>query len=479
MMIDSLSERFRMLRALPRPLSEDLPPQRLDSPQVSELGRGRPLFGVVPMDVPLLVIPDRRVEFDYGEHVERCHYPPFDQLSLLASTQSGFQPATAPDYRFPGALSECVRLCEEGSIVYSGEDARGFRSWLHQEIQRAVVPSADAGDLVQQAISLPLPRQEMLMVPLNYLNHMWRQGSPVAAPAAGHSALPAPFDALLSALSTSTGILPRFNQLTMTMRAWRIDGVPDGDPVTYRDLTDLQRVWPRFWLNGTTGTELNFYRAFFAVESFGIPVYGWGTLARECAAAADAKLGAQALRCVHAALRNIYFCVRHLVPSVDPAEFRKMQLTGEWVNGELNGGASGYQLPFSQMMDALFNVKFTHPGATEARNNAMRFVPKRWQDFFSSLRDSTPTLREWVIESDTAELTTAYQWCVEMYTAYRRLHRFLAGQTLRGATTTGRTFTTSESNYRTFVAEMGSIVKATTRLGVAHEDLKEAGHGGG
>ena len=108
----------------------------------------------------------------------------------------------------------------------------------------------------------------------------------------------------------------------------------------------------------------------------------------------------------------------------------------------------------------------------------MRFVPKRWQDFFSSLRESTPTLREWVIESDTAELTKAYQRCVDMYTVYRRLHRFLAGKTLRGATTTGRTFTTSETNYHTFAAEMGSIVKDTTRLGVPHEDLKEAVHGG-
>ena len=166
-MNDSSPKRCRMLRALPRPLSEDLPPRRLDSPHVRELGRGRPLFGVVPVDVPLLVIPDRRVEFDYGEHVERCRHPLFDQLSLLASTQSGFQPATVPDYRFSGTLSECVRLCEQGSIVYSGEDARFFRSWLHQEIQKAVVQSADAGNLVQQAISLPLPRQEMLMVPLD------------------------------------------------------------------------------------------------------------------------------------------------------------------------------------------------------------------------------------------------------------------------------------------------------------------------
>jgi len=304
------------------------------------------------------------------------------------------------------------------------------------------------------------------MVPLIYLNHMWRQGSPALTAASGPSAMPAAFDALVTTLAESTGILPRFNQLIMTMRAWCIDGLPGGEHVFYRDLTDLNRVWPYFWLNGVSQSELDFYRAFFAVESWGVPVYGWGCLALECAAADDADLGALAMRCIHDALRNVYFCVRHLVPYVNPVEFRKIQLTGGWINDELNGAASGYQLPFMLMLDALFQVEFSHPGAYEARENGLRFVPKRWQEFFRTIRELSPALRPWVRERQCPELTDAYQRCIELFTVYRTLHRYLAGQVLRGATTTGRAFTSSESNYRTFMNEIGALVKDTAALGI-------------
>jgi len=406
------------------------------------------------------------LEFDYGVPVAFDARRPLDSLGLLASTQTGFMPSRSPDYRFPGLLGEVVTLCKVGSTVYSREDEHEFRSWLGAEIDALTARTGTPADLIQQAISLPLPEQEMLMVPLIYLNHMWRQGSPALTAASGPSAMPAAFDALVTTLAESTGILPRFNQLIMTMRAWCIDGLPCGEHVSYRDLTDLNRVWPYFWLNGVSQSELDFYRAFFAVESWGVPVYGWGCLALECAAADDADLGALAMRCIHAALRNVYFCVRHLIPYVNPVEFRKIQLTGGWINDELNGAASGYQLPFMLMLDALFQVEFSHPGAYEAREHGLRFVPKRWQEFFRTIRELSPALRPWVRERQCPELTDAYQRCIELLTVYRTLHRYLAGQVLRGATTTGRAFTSSESNYRTFMNEIGALVKDTAALGI-------------
>lgn len=216
----------------------------------------------------------------------------------------------------------------------------------------------------------------------------------------------------------------------MTMRAWRIDSLSDGAEVSYRDLTALDHVRPYFWLNGVNKSELDFYRAFFTVESFGVPVYGWGCLALECAAADDAELGAFALRCIHDALRNVYFCVRHLVPKVDPLEFRKIQLTGGWINDELNGAASGYQLPFMIMLDALFQVEYSHLGAAEAQMNGLRFVPERWKEFFRSIHGHNPGLQPWVSQRQSPGLTDAYQRCIELYTVHRTLHRYLAGQTL-------------------------------------------------
>lgn len=462
----SWQDRRRALRALPTPLSADLPPTELHSPAVRAPASGRPIFGVATRDVPLLVIPGHRLEFDYGEPVDFDTRGPLESLGVLASTQTGFMPHRTPDYRFPHPLAGVVTLCDAASTVYAREDERSFRNWLHAEFDVLAARAGTSAHLIELARSLSLPRQEMLMVPLIYLNHMWRQGSPIISPASGPSAMPVAFDSLLTALAESTGILPRFNQLLMTMRAWRIEALPGGERVTYRDLADLRRIWPYFWLNGSSHSELEFYRAFFTVESLGIPAYGWGCLALECAGADDTKLGAFALRCIHRTLRNVYFSVRHLVPHVDPVEFRKIQLTGGWINDELNGAASGYQLPFTLMLDALFQVDYSHPGTIEARANGLRFVPKRWQGFFQKIREQSPALRTWVRRRGHSELTDAYQRCIELFTIYRTMHRHLAGQTLRGATTTGRAFPDSERNYRTFMSEIGALVADTAAVGI-------------
>ncbi|MFE5946817.1 hypothetical protein [Streptomyces sp. NPDC056480] len=461
------ARRRSTLQALPTPLSASLSPVGLSSPAIRKRTLGRPVYGVPLWDVPLLVLPGSRLEFDYGDPIGCAGRRPLNAVGHLASTLTGFMPPTCPDYRFPEPLSGLTDLCQAASTLYSYEDERGFRKWLCSENKALAHRSGTLVELIRSALALPLPEQELLMVPLIYLNHMWRQGSPGLEAASGPSSMPTCFDVLLTALSESTGILPRFNQLIMTMRAWRLDSLSDGDSVSYRDLTNLEQVRPYFWLNGVNQSELDFYRAFFTVESFGIPLYGWGALALECAAADDADLGAFALRCVHDTLRNVYFCVRHLVPKVDPAEFRKIQLTGGWIDDELNGAASGYQLPFMLMLDALFQVEYSHPGASTARENGLRFVPTRWKDFFHSIYDHTPSLRQWVQQRQSPELAEAYQRCVDMYTIHRTLHRHTAGQTLRGATTTGRSFVSAERNYHDFMSETGALVRDTAAVGLA------------
>jgi hypothetical protein len=469
----SWRERRAALRAFPEPLSADLEPASLFSAEVRALTQGPPIYGVATRDVPLLVLPGKRLEYDFGAPIDVDDTKLLDSLGLLASTQTGFMPISAPDFRFPGPLNAVTRLCDLGSVVYSHEDENAFRTWLREEIDAVVSSAGNWDEVIQRATSLPLPRQEMLMVPLVYLNHMWRQGSPALPAASGPSALPVAFDGLLAALAASTGILPRFNQLMMTMRAWRIDGLPEGAPVSYRDLTDLHRVRPYFWLNGFSQTELEFYRAFWTIESFGLPVYGWGCLALECAFTDDAELGAFALRCIHGALRNAYFCVRHLVPHVDPVGFRKIQLTGGWVNDELNGAASGYQLPFMIMLDALFKVDYSDRAATDSRANGLRFVPQRWLSFFHKFAARCPGLRSWILERRCPELTDAYQRCIELFVVHRTMHRHLAGQTLRGSTTTARTFPSAQSNYRDFMNEMKAIIDDTARVGVATDTGEE------
>ncbi|WP_435279878.1 hypothetical protein [Streptomyces sp. 1222.5] len=460
------TRRRSSLRAIPAPLSADLPPAGLFSSTVRVPACGRPMYGVATQDVPLLTIPRTRLAFDYGEPVGCTVLRPLDALGLLATTQTGFMPPISPDYRFPEPLSNLTSLCEAASTLYSQEDERGFRKWMQAENDTLARRAKTLSDLIHSALSLPLPKQELLMVPLIYLNHMWRQGSPTGEAASGPSTMPTCFHVLLTALSESTGILPRFNQLIMTMRSWRIDSLSDGSEVSYRDLTDLSHVRPYFWLNGVNQSELDFYRAFFTVESLGVPIYGWSVLALECASANDVELGAFALRCIHDALRNVYFCVRHLVPKVDPREFRKIQLTGGWINDELNGAASGYQLPFMLMLDALFQVDYSHSGAAQARANGLRFVPARWKNFFRSINMHSPALRLWVGQQKCPALTEEYQRCIELYTVHRTLHRHLAGQALRGSTTTGRAFESAERNYRDFMSETGALVRDTASLGI-------------
>jgi hypothetical protein len=98
-------------------------------------------------------------------------------------------------------------------------------------------------------------------------------------------------------------------------------------------------------------------------------------------------------------------------------------------------------------------------------------VPERWKRFFQSLAARSPGLRAWVDERQCPELTRSYQRCVDLLVVHRTMHRHLAGQTLRGATTTARVFGSSDENYRDFMSEMRSIIRDTAAVGV--QDDKE------
>ncbi|MGO1050118.1 hypothetical protein [Crossiella sp. CA198] len=386
---------------------------------------------------------------------------PLRSLGTLACTQTGFLTDRAPDFRFPGPLQAIPELCRAAAAEYQRRDATAFRDWL--STQAAALPSA--ATLLRQAAELPVARAELLLVPLIYLNHLWRQGSPEDEPASGPSTMPAPLAELVVSTSNTAGTIPRFNQIVMTMLAWELDGVSGGEALTYQDITALDRMRPAFWLNHGNQSELDLYRAFFAVEAFGAPIYGWGCHALECAKVDDRAGATEALRRVQAALRNVFMVTKRLIPLIDPDEFRRIQVTCGWIEDEVTGVASGYQLPFLLMLDALFHVNFSHPDVIAARANNLRFVPEDWQAFFRMIYDHQPVLKTWVRESGDAALDKAYRSCVDLFALFRQMHRHLGGQAIKGGTTTGRVFGSAEKNYEQFMDEMAALVVDTTAAG--------------
>ncbi len=122
---------------------------------------------------------------------------------------------------------------------------------------------------------------------------------------------------------------------------------------------------------------------------------------------------------------------------------------------------------FMIMLDSLFKVEYTNQDAADSRENGLRFVPQKWLKFFQSLSNKNPSLRSWVLKCKDPELTGAYQKCIELFVIHRTMHRHLAGQTLRGSTTTARTFSSAETNYRDFMNEMKAIIDDTINVGIA------------
>ncbi|MCF3105764.1 hypothetical protein IPZ58_29875 [Streptomyces roseoverticillatus] len=434
---------------------------------------GEPVCGVRPIEVPLVVLSGQRRETLFArtlpghdartppghdkrtlpDHDEASRFRamgPLRALGTLASTRTGFLLEHAPDFRGPVA-----DLCRAASAHYAQGNATGFREWF---AGRAA--SLD-GDLVRHVGQLSESGTEQLMVPLIYLNHMWRQGDPNADAAMGPSRMPEPLGSLLGPVAGAVGMIPRFNQILMTMLAFELDGVRGGAELSHQDIAAVDRMRPAFWLNEGNRSELELYQAFYAVEALGVPLYGWGCHALECAAADDRAGGAQALRMVQAVIRNVYMITKRLIPRIDADEFRRIQVTCGWVGDEVTGVASGYQLPFMLMLDALFHVNYTHPGVITARANNLRFVPEDWKAFFRMVYDAQPALRTWVHESGDGPLAEAYRSCTAIFTLFRNMHRHLGGQVLKGGTTTGRVFDSAAANYEQFMSEMAALADDT------------------
>jgi hypothetical protein len=422
------------------------------------------LYGVQLIEVPLLVLKETRHEFDHAsQQVEFNQFGPLESLGMLATTQTGFLPKHAPDYRFPGPLQTITDLCHQAGAHYARHDEAEFRAWLTMVSTTFATSVVDTDEIYSYATKLPQERQKMLMVPLILMSHMWRQGSPVLAPATGPSAMPKPLHELLITLSEATGIIPRFNQILMTMLAWKLDGKSDGDLLSHRDVTSLEQMSPYFWLmNQNNQSELDLNRAFFAMEAFGVPIYGWSCFALECAAQNNLKGAVQALKMIWAAMKNVYTTTKTLMPRIDADEFRKLQVTGGWIEDEVTAVASGYQLPFMLMLDALFQVNFSHPGVIAAKQNNLRFVPQHWQEFFHMIRSHCPSLKDWIQEKNNSELTEAYTDCVQLFALFRSMHKYVGGQVIKGATTTGRKFDSPDENYMQFMEEMEALVNDTT-----------------
>ncbi|WKU42738.1 hypothetical protein Q3V23_00870 [Streptomyces sp. VNUA116] len=243
-----------------------------------------------------------------------------------------------------------------------------------------------------------------------------------------------------------------------------LEGVRGGAELSYQDIAAVDCMRPAFWLNEGNRSELELYRAFYVVEAFGVPLYGWGCRALECAAADDRAGGVRALRMVQAVIRNVYMITKRLIPRIDADEFRRVQVTCGWVGDEVTGVAPGYQLPFMLMLDVLFHVNYTHyahPGVIAARANNLRFVPEDWKAFFRMVYGAQLALRTWVHESDDGPLAEAYRSCTGIFTLFRNMHRHLGGQVLKGGTTTGRVFDSAAANYEQFMSEMAALADDT------------------
>lgn len=420
-------------------------------------------YGIQLLDVPLLVLEKTQCKFDFASQaIEFDQLGPLKSLGMIASTETGFLHERTPDFGFPETLQAITDLCHQAGIRYAKHDEFEFRAWLTAACTTFAADSGDTYKLFRHAASLPRDRQEMLMVPLIFMNHMWRQGSPMLAPATGPSTMPEPLHSLLITLSETTGIVPRFNQIIMTMLAWKLNHKSDGELLSYRDLTSLERMTPYFWLNQNNQSELDLYRAFFAVEAFGVPVYGWGCFALECAARNELNGAIRALKMIWAAIKNVYVTTKLLMPRINADEFRKIQVTCGWIEDEVTAVSSGYQLPFMLMLDALFQVDFTHSGVIAAKENNLRFVPRHWQAFFQMIRSRCPSFRDWVQTKNNLELTESYTACVKLLALFRSMHRHLGGKVIKGATTTGRKFSSPDENYVQFMDEMEALINDTT-----------------
>lgn len=444
---------------------ETVPLSRL-SPEVPQSSRR--ILGARPLEVPLLVLrEERRSNSVLALAMPEGATPDFDELgplssvASLASTETGFLQTRVPVFHFPGPLGRVADLCRAAGSEIVRHDKAEFRLWFETNVEK-FPPIAE---LRRHAGQLTHEQLEALLVPLIYLNHLWRQGNPEDEPALGPSAMPDPLHELLTHVAAEVGTIPRFSQIVMTMMAWQLDGSSDGEPITHGDLVSLDRMRHPFWLDDGNQSELDLYRSFFAVEAFGVPLYGWGAYALECAAIDDRAGGALALTMIRAALRNVYTYTKMLIPRIDAHQFRRLQVTYGWVGDEVNGVASGYQLPFMLMLDALFHVNYRHDGVVAARANNLRFVPEHWKRFFRMVYNRQPSLKTWVVEAGDADLEAAYLGCVQLFSLFRQMHRHLGGQVIKGGTTTGRIFADHHDNYVNFMDEMAALVADTTATG--------------
>ncbi|MBW4721388.1 hypothetical protein [Saccharothrix obliqua] len=436
------------------------------APEVAQAAE--PVLGARPLEVPLLVLADTRrsaavlaLAPPEGVLPDYEALGPLASTASLASTETGFLQDSPPVFRFDGPLGLIADVCRVAGAEIVRHDRDAFRSWFKTQAGRF----PPVAELWREARRLSPDDLEALLVPLIYLNHMWRQGNPEDEPVVGPSAMPEPLHELLVLVADEVGAVPRFSQIVMTMMAWQLDGVAEREPVTYRELVSLDRMRHPFWLNNDNQSELDLYRSFYAVEAFGAPLYGWGAYALECAANDDQAGGTLALTMVRATLRNVYTYTKMLIPRIDAHQFRRLQVTFGWVGDEVNGVASGYQLPFMLMLDALFHVNYRHDGVVAARANNLRFVPEHWKSYFRMIYNRQPALKSWVHESGNEDLAAAYVGCVELFGLFRQMHRHLGGQVIKGGTTTGRIFADAKDNYEKFMAEMGALVADTNATG--------------
>src|SRR5262245_12793197 len=139
-----------------RPLSEERTIVPLSEVSAEPSPWIESIIGIpAPLEVPLLVIEGKRLEFDYSlEPIDFDALGPLRSLGRLASTTSGFLPEKAPNYRFEPPLSLVTELCTEAALEYARHDADAFRRWMDARISAVAARSGELETLRRAAATL-------------------------------------------------------------------------------------------------------------------------------------------------------------------------------------------------------------------------------------------------------------------------------------------------------------------------------------
>jgi len=251
---------------------------------------------------------------------------------------------------------------------------------------------------------------------------------------------------------------------------------------------NLLRLSPRFtWLVGPEReSEVWFWRAFALSEAYAMPIYGEVGRILDSLSGPEPqweKVGAlkERLEAIADVLDNLKIILEKYVNkehiSID--SLNKLQKTAHFAG--TTAGASGFQIPFMVLLDALLGTNYDSvpKELKETRGENICEMNQHLVDVINScVAPRSKDLRAFVLESDSSDLKDAYQKVCHKLVIWRGSHRARAAQFLENSlVTTGRTAEDMKHTVReTFQNEMNSIIHATAAV-TAQQQSEQMGKG--